>query len=245
VTLSSHQSYRGRGRYRTADRWCVKSGHACLGRVAPYRQVSQHPSSACLTQPSEPASGACDCSTCRSQALSNTQDERHCATRRIAQIRPQLAKARHFAEKAEAENRAMTAEEQKAYDEIMAEGREVSDAVKAHCHDHEVFAFARELSDNVMGGLGGDLSGSGIGAKSGQRLSFKHTGASVARPMLPDGMKALTPSGARRRGPGDEAGPGGVHKPAGLFRLAARARHQRDGLVAAMLPTPGASPSLR
>jgi hypothetical protein len=90
----------------------------------------------------------------------------------------------------------MTAEEQKAYDEIMAEGREVSDAVKAHCHDQEAFAFARELSDNVIGGLGGDLSGSGIGAKSGQRLSFKHTGASVARPMLPDGMKALAPSGA-------------------------------------------------
>ncbi len=87
----------------------------------------------------------------------------------------------------------MTAEEQKAYDEIMAKGREVSDAVKAHCHDQEVFAFARELSDNVIGGLGGDLSGSGIGAKSGQRLSFKHTGASVARPMLPDGMKALAP----------------------------------------------------
>jgi hypothetical protein len=107
-----------------------------------------------------------------------------------------LAKARHFAEKAEAENRAMTAEEQKAYDEIMAEGREVSDAVKAHCHDQEVFAFARELSDSVIGGLGGDLSGSGIGAKSGQRRSFKHTGASVARPMQPDGMKALAPSGA-------------------------------------------------
>ena len=39
------------------------------------------------------------------------------------------------------------------------------------------------------------MSGSGIGAKSGQRLSFKHTGASVARQMLPDGMKALAPSG--------------------------------------------------
>jgi hypothetical protein len=69
-----------------------------------------------------------------------------------------LAKARHFAEKAEAENRALTAEEQKAYDEIMAKGREVSDAVKAHSHDQEVFAFARELSDNVIGDLGGDLS---------------------------------------------------------------------------------------
>jgi hypothetical protein len=82
------------------------------------------------------------------------------------------------------------------YDEIMAKGREVADAVKANRHDQEVFAFAKDLSDNVIGGLGGDLSGSGIGAKSGQRLSFKGMGAGVARQMLPDGTKAVAPSGA-------------------------------------------------
>ena len=76
-------------------------------------------------------------------------------------IRPQLAKAREIAEKAEAENRTMTPEEQTTYEEIMAKGREVADAVKAYRHDLEVFAFARELSDNVIGPLnGGELSGS-------------------------------------------------------------------------------------
>ena len=71
----------------------------------------------------------------------------------MAEIRPQLAKAREIAELAESENRAMTAEEQKTYDEIMAKGRGVADAVKAHRHDQEVFAFARDLSDEVVGGL--------------------------------------------------------------------------------------------
>ena len=69
----------------------------------------------------------------------------------VAEIRPQLAKAREIAEKAEAEHREMTAEEQKTFDEIMAKGRQVSDAVKAHRHDQEVLAFAKELSDEVIG----------------------------------------------------------------------------------------------
>ena len=50
------------------------------------------------------------------------------------------------------------------YDEIMAKGREVADAVKANRHDQEVFAFAKDLSDNVIGGMGGDLSSSGSGS---------------------------------------------------------------------------------
>ena len=54
-----------------------------------------------------------------------------------------------------------------------------------------VFAFARELSDNVIGGLShDDLSASGSGSKS-RRLSFKGMGTKVATQMLPDGMKAL------------------------------------------------------
>ena len=55
-------------------------------------------------------------------------------------------------------NSTKTAEGQKTYDEIMAKGRSVADAVKQHRHDREVFGFTRELSDNVIGGLdGGDL----------------------------------------------------------------------------------------
>ena len=58
----------------------------------------------------------------------------------------------------------------------MKRGREVADAVKQHRHDQEVFAFARVLSDNVIGPLdGGDLSSSGSRSKS-RRLSFKGLG---------------------------------------------------------------------
>ena len=110
---------------------------------------------------------------------------------RIEAVRPKLAKAREIAEKAESENRAMTAEEQKTFDEIMAKGREVADAVKQKRHDEEVFAFAKDLSDNVIG----DLDGSPTSSKS-QRLSFKGMGSQVAKQMLPDGIKSLAPSGS-------------------------------------------------
>jgi hypothetical protein len=74
---------------------------------------------------------------------------------RVAEIRPKLAKAREIAEKAEAEVRDLTADEKAIYDPIVSKAREVADAVKAHRHDQEVFAFAKELSDNVTSGLGG------------------------------------------------------------------------------------------
>ncbi len=62
----------------------------------------------------------------------------------------------------------------------MAKGRAVADAVKAHRHDQEVFAFARDLSEGVIGGLGGgELSSLGSGAKS-RRLSFKGLGGRSA-----------------------------------------------------------------
>ena len=74
----------------------------------------------------------------------------------------------------------------------MAEGRSVADAMKAHRHDQEVWAFAKDLS-GVTGGIG-ELGGSPTSSKS-QRLSFKGLGAKVAARMLPDGMKSLAPSG--------------------------------------------------
>src|SRR6476646_7972267 len=78
----------------------------------------------------------------------------------------------------------MTAEEETAYDEIIKKGREVAEAIQAHRHDQVVFAFARELSDNVIGPLnGGELSGSSTEAKS-RRLSFKGLGAKVTTQML-------------------------------------------------------------
>ncbi len=59
-----------------------------------------------------------------------------------------------------------------------------------------MFAFAKDLSDNVIGPLShDDLSSSGSGFKS-RRLSFKGMGAQVAAKMLPDGTKVLAPSTA-------------------------------------------------
>ena len=115
---------------------------------------------------------------------------------RIAEVRPGLQKAREIAELAESEGRDMTPDEQKTYDEGVSRARSVADAVKQHRHDQEVFAFAKDLSDNVIGGLSdGELSSPGAGSKS-RRLSFKGMGAGIAAQMLPDGMKSLAPSGA-------------------------------------------------
>ena len=116
---------------------------------------------------------------------------------RVREIRPELSKARELVEKAASENRELTAEEQKAYDEIMAKGRGVADAVKQHRHDEEVYAFARELADEVGVPLShDDLSSSGSPSKS-RRLSFKGMGAKVATHMLGvDGTTGVAPSGA-------------------------------------------------
>ncbi|HXO51081.1 MAG TPA: hypothetical protein VN888_08645 [Mycobacterium sp.] len=112
---------------------------------------------------------------------------------RVAEIRPQLAKAREIAEKAEAENRAMTPEEQKALRRDHGQGSRGRRCGEATPPRQSVFAFARELSDNVVGGLSdGTVSLSGSPGKS-RRLSFKGMGAKVAAQMMPDGMKALAP----------------------------------------------------
>ena len=115
---------------------------------------------------------------------------------RVAEVRPKLAKAREVAELADSENRPMTEAEPKVYDEGVSQARSVADAVKAHRHDAEVFAVVRELSDNVTGGLSHDDSSSSGAPSKSRRLSFKGMGAHVAARMMPDGTKALAPSGA-------------------------------------------------
>ena len=90
----------------------------------------------------------------------------------------------------------MTAEEQKTLRRDHDQGPCGRRRGQGHRHDQEVFAFAKELADKVgIGGPGGDLSGSGPPGKS-RRLFFKGLGAHVAARMLPDGTKALAPSGA-------------------------------------------------
>ena len=132
--------------------------------------------------------------------------------------------------------RAFVQQYEKTYSEIMTEGRSVADAVKQHRHDESVFAFARELSDNVIGPMaGGELSSSGSEAKS-RRLSFKGLGAKVTSQMLGQvGEKALAPSGAGVVGQEFKPDPvalgatgplGARHRPGGT------ARHARVRLFA-------------
>ena len=77
---------------------------------------------------------------------------------------------------AEKEGREFTPEEKATYDQNMAEGRSVAEQLKQQRHDESVFAFAKDLSENVIGGLGGSPGG----LKSGQRLNFAGMGRAAA-----------------------------------------------------------------
>jgi len=103
---------------------------------------------------------------------------------RVAEVRPGLQKAREVAELAESEHREMTDAEQKIYDEGVAKARSVADAMKQHRHDQEVFAVAKDLSDNVIGGLSHDDSSSSGAPSKSRRLSFKGMGTKVTTQML-------------------------------------------------------------
>ena len=85
------------------------------------------------------------------------------------------------------------------------QGPQVADAVKQHRHDQEVFAFARELSDNVIGGLsGGDLSSSGSGPSRADFPSRAWAPRSPPR-CSPDGTEGAGAHWCCRRRPGVQA----------------------------------------
>ncbi len=107
---------------------------------------------------------------------------------RVAEIRPQLAKAREIVEIAEAEARGMTPDEQKDYDAIMARAGDVADGMKRVRDEDALMTSIRNEFGDVMGGS--------LRSSKSSRLSFKGIGSQVAAKMLPDGMKSLAPSGA-------------------------------------------------
>lgn len=99
-------------------------------------------------------------------------------------------RAREVAEKAQAENRSMTAPEQATYDSSMKSLNEILDVVKSVKEDEAILGQAKEFGRAI--GVGAD-------SKTGQRLSFKGMGATAAKQISPaslDGQKALAPSGA-------------------------------------------------
>ena len=109
---------------------------------------------------------------------------------------PDLTKAREISEAAEREHRDLTDEEKAIVEPTIKTAREIADNMaKTRDEDATMKAINDEFAD-VIGGLNhGELSLSASPGKSA-RLSFKGMGGHVAKQMLPDGMKALAPSGA-------------------------------------------------
>ena len=79
--------------------------------------------------------------------------------------------ARQIAEQADAQKRALTADEQTRYDHHMNEGRKLLDQIKSSSEDDEVKEYARELVREI-GGVGGKSS-SQTGAKSWAQSTLK------------------------------------------------------------------------
>lgn len=107
-------------------------------------------------------------------------------------VLPDLDQAREVAQKAEAENRPMTAAERRTYETAMAKAAPLLDRLKAARATRNVGSAWADI-DSLRA-----IGGSANGAKAGQRLSFKGMASGVANRMLTGefGVKALAPSGA-------------------------------------------------
>ena len=104
-----------------------------------------------------------------------------------------IEKARALAEKAEAEGRAFAPDEQAAFDQALAEGRECVASIKARRTDQEFLHSTNALAAEL--GLGGSTAGAG-GSVKGRRISFKGMAGPLAHSIAPQGAKALAPSGS-------------------------------------------------
>jgi HK97 family phage major capsid protein len=89
-----------------------------------------------------------------------------------------------------AQNRAFTADEQSAYDAHVAEAKQCVEAMKTARTDEAFIAGVGQLFD------GTGLEGGGTPGPKGKRLSFAGMGEALARQIMPDGSKALAPSGS-------------------------------------------------
>lgn len=131
------------------------------------------------------------------------------------EILPDLKRAREATEKADAENRPLTAEEKAVYDAAMTKARPILDALERARNDETAMAGIRALAAEVGNPFGG---AGATGAKTGQRLAFKGMAVGVAGKMLGGGegfgVKALAPSGAAVVAQGFTADPIALGRPA-------------------------------
>ena len=128
-------------------RMIIGYGHVIAVNLKPRNGSGQHNPPASLPSESPSLVLRCAADSLKERTMPSFREER--LKEQVEEIRPGLQKAREIAELAESENRPMTEAEQKIYDEGVSKARAVADALKAHRHDQEVFAFARDLSDDV------------------------------------------------------------------------------------------------
>ena len=106
-------------------------------------------------------------------------------------IRPDLTKAREITEKANDEKRELTVEERAFVDPILKSAREIADGFKKVRDDAALMAAIEEAT-----GCGGGMGASLELAKTQRLSASKAWILKSPREMMPDGMKALAPSGA-------------------------------------------------
>ena len=121
-------------------------------------------------------------------------------------LRPELDWVHDIYEKAEAEKRALTADEHAICGPILAKAKELSKTLREIRTEDEILSIAKNLAAEIGGAPGSD-NGARAEAK-GRRLTFKSMGSKSAIQLLgPDGSKALAPSGAVVVGQEFEADP--------------------------------------
>ncbi len=115
---------------------------------------------------------------------------------RADKIRPDLTKARKTIEEAEREGRDLTDAEKAFTEPVIKSAREIADGMAKVREDDAMMTAINEAVGGVTGPIGGGDMGGSLSSSKSSRLSFRGMGSHVARQMLPDGMKALAPSGA-------------------------------------------------
>ena len=93
------------------------------------------------------------------------------------------------------------------YDEHTNAAGEILKQIRVAKDDLAIIEKAREIGRAIGGGLDGPA---GTPAAKGQRLTFKNMAGTLARSIMPDGSKALSPSGAAVVGQEFTRRPGGA-----------------------------------
>lgn len=95
--------------------------------------------------------------------------------------REQTKRAREVAEKAAAENRPLSEDERRVYDEAMAKGRELVEKIKTERKDAQVLADAKALAEEIGESAAEDVAELGKSGGADVRRRIKNLGVEVVR----------------------------------------------------------------